>query len=125
MWGLLTDSVNRALSPISRRQNRPNTRRRNVGVQPAAEQALSVRRAAFDIGRGLHIAALADRVFAIVDDVHHRAAAFAERGDDARHQAVAAAADAAGGAVDQEFACEDAVGVGAVLSRWTPPQPLP
>lgn len=113
------------LSPISRRQNRPHARRRDVGIEPAAEQALPVRGAAFDVRRGLHIAALPDRVLAIVDDVHDRAAALGERGDDAAHQAVAAAADAARGAVDAEDSGEDTIGVGAVLSRWPPPQPLP
>lgn len=62
------------LSPVRRRQNRPHARRRDVGIQPAAEQALPVDGAALHIGRGLHIAALADRVLAIVDDVHDRAA---------------------------------------------------
>ena len=85
------------LSPIGRRQDRPHARGRDVGVEAAAEQALAVRRAAFEVGRGLHSAALADGVLAEVDDVHHGAAAFAERGDDARRQAVAAAADAVRG----------------------------
>ena len=63
------------LCPIRRAQNRPHTRRRDVRIQAATEQALAVRGAAFDIGGGLHIAALADRVLAVIDDVHQWAAA--------------------------------------------------
>ena len=76
-------------------EDRPHTRRRDVGGEPATEQALAVRRAAFDIGGGLRVAAVADRMLAVIDDVHQRAAALGERSDDAAHQAVAAAADAA------------------------------
>src|SRR3546814_6521679 len=95
--------------PIRRAQNRPYARRRDVGIEAAAEQALSVGGAAFDVSCGLNIAALADRVLAVIDDVHDRTAGLRQRGDDAAHQAVAAAADAALLAIDAEDSSEDAI----------------
>src|SRR5690606_9679108 len=83
---------------------------RDIGIEPAAKEALSVGRAALDIGGCLHVAALADCVLGVIDDVHHRAARLRERGNDTRHEAVTAAADAAFGAVDGKLAGEDAVG---------------
>src|SRR3546814_830240 len=93
--------------PIRRAQNRPYARRRDVGIEAEAEQALSVGGAAFDVSCGLNIAALADRVLAVIDDVHDRTAGLRQRGDDAAHQAVAAAADAALLAIDAEDRSEE------------------
>jgi hypothetical protein len=77
---------------VRRAQHRAHRSRRDVRIHADAEDRPPVVGAAFDIGGGLRVCAVADRMLAIIDHVERRPGR-RERGDHARDQAVAAPGD--------------------------------
>ena len=61
------------LGPVRRAEHRADAGGGDVGVDADAEHRAAVGGAAFDIGGGLRVGAVADRVLAIVDDVERGA----------------------------------------------------
>ena len=83
---------------------------RNVDIDADAPDRLSRCRPAFEIGSGLRIAADAQRMFGVVDDIECNAHT-ADRRDHRRNQTVATPADRLLGTVDDEFAGKNAVAI--------------